>query len=297
MRKYVLWLAAALAATAVIGGSVVAQPPPDRDRPGPGGRGGRGGRGGAGSALERAVADLTISEGKRDVALAVVRAHQDNVGRMTELTSAGLLLKLKDVLSAEEFAPLKEATDKARIAAGGGRLLTVDDVVERIMSFDKNKDGKITKEELPERMQYLIEKGDTNKDGALDRDEIKKLATEMAKDGTSLADDAGGRGGRGGRGAAQNPGSGLNLNIIERAVGDLKLPDEKKEAAGAAIKAQQEEARKLTTLVRAELAFQLSDVLNEEQIKTIKAVLDRQPSVGERPSGRNGPPPGRGQRP
>src|SRR5262245_40774854 len=53
--------------------------------------------------------------------------------------------------------------------------LGVDDVVARLMAFDKNKDGKITRDELPERMQFLIELGDTNKDGALDVDEIKKL--------------------------------------------------------------------------------------------------------------------------
>src|SRR5690242_16347443 len=50
--------------------------------------------------------------------------------------------------------------------------VSVDDIVERIMSFDKNKDGKVTKDELPERMHHLIEQGDTNKDGALDRDEV-----------------------------------------------------------------------------------------------------------------------------
>ena len=37
--------------------------------------------------------------------------------------------------------------------------LTVDQIVERIMAFDKNKDGKVTKDELPERMQDLIAKG------------------------------------------------------------------------------------------------------------------------------------------
>src|SRR5215471_16588756 len=58
--------------------------------------------------------------------------------------------------------------------------ISVDDIVERIMAFDKNKDGKVTRDELPERMHHLIALGDTNKDGALDRDEIKKLATTRA---------------------------------------------------------------------------------------------------------------------
>src|SRR5262249_8203431 len=63
--------------------------------------------------------------------------------------------------------------DRGRGGPGGfrgfGRGLSADQVVERIMSFDKNKDGKITKDELPERMQFLIERGDANKDGALDK--------------------------------------------------------------------------------------------------------------------------------
>src|SRR5262245_3393233 len=55
--------------------------------------------------------------------------------------------------------------------------ISVEDIVERIMAFDKNKDGKVTRDELPERLHHLIARGDTNKDGALDRDEIRKLAS------------------------------------------------------------------------------------------------------------------------
>src|SRR5262249_8038552 len=58
--------------------------------------------------------------------------------------------------------------------------ISVEDIVERIMAFDKDKKGKVTKDNLPERMHHLIELGDTNKDGALDRDEIKKLAAKLA---------------------------------------------------------------------------------------------------------------------
>src|SRR5207248_6618154 len=64
---------------------------------------------------------------------------------------------------------------------GGG--LTEEDVVDRIMSLDKTNSGNVTKDDLPERLQYLIEKGDTNKDGALDRDEVKALAAKIAKEG------------------------------------------------------------------------------------------------------------------
>src|SRR5260370_3505292 len=96
---------------------------------------------------------------------------------------------MQEALSEPELKKFKEALNRRPGPAPGGRRgpgrrgLSVDAIVERIMSFDKNKDGKITKDELPERMQFLIEKGDTNKDGALDKDEIKKLSTDRAKDG------------------------------------------------------------------------------------------------------------------
>ena len=43
------------------------------------------------------------------------------------------------------------------------------------MSFDENKDGKLSRKEMPERMQRMLDRGDANKDGALDRDELKKM--------------------------------------------------------------------------------------------------------------------------
>jgi Ca2+-binding EF-hand superfamily protein len=46
-------------------------------------------------------------------------------------------------------------------------------------SFDKNTDGKITADELPERMKAMIEKNDANKDGAVTEEE---LATQIQKD-------------------------------------------------------------------------------------------------------------------
>ena len=49
------------------------------------------------------------------------------------------------------------------------------DFVARIMANDKNGDGKVDKEELPERMQRILERADANKDGALDKAEIEKM--------------------------------------------------------------------------------------------------------------------------
>ena len=47
---------------------------------------------------------------------------------------------------------------------------------DRILSFDKNADDQITREELPERMRAMVEKGDSSGDDALDREEIEAMA-------------------------------------------------------------------------------------------------------------------------
>jgi Ca2+-binding EF-hand superfamily protein len=86
----------------------------------------------------------------------------------------------------------REERRDAGPAAGGP-----DDMVQTLMAFDKNKDGKISKDELPERMQGLLDRGDTNHDGFLTPDEIRKLAASQP----TPSDDPEERGGRGeGRG-------------------------------------------------------------------------------------------------
>jgi hypothetical protein len=156
--------------------------------------------------------------------------------------------------------------------------ISVDDIVERIMAFDKNKDGKVTKDELPERMHHLIKLGDTNKDGALDKDEIKKLAAKLAAA-------PGGFGGRGevrvGFGPGPPGGFGVAGAIrsgpgaMEGVVDDLKLSAKKKTQAMAAVKAHQENVRKLIDQARAQLLQKMKKILSEEEFKDFKAALDR----------------------
>ena len=45
----------------------------------------------------------------------------------------------------------------------------------RLMGFDENKDGKLSKEELPERMQPLMIRIDRDKDGFLSKEELEAL--------------------------------------------------------------------------------------------------------------------------
>lgn len=46
------------------------------------------------------------------------------------------------------------------------------------MSRDANGDGKVTTEELPQSMRFLVVRADTNKDGGLDKDEAARWAQQ-----------------------------------------------------------------------------------------------------------------------
>jgi len=48
-------------------------------------------------------------------------------------------------------------------------------VIERLATFDVNANHRISREELPERMQGLVAGGDRNADAALDANEIRAL--------------------------------------------------------------------------------------------------------------------------
>jgi hypothetical protein len=332
MRIRTLWLAPALLAMLGLFGVALADPGDQKGgpgakgktgakakrgevfQPGPGGRGrgGPGGRGGPrdgfgpgpGDGVQRALDSLNLSGTKKEKAEAVVKAYQDDVRKLTDLAHSDLLLKMQDVLSEQEFKRFKEVADR-RPGPGpggpggrGGRGLTEDQIVERILTFDKNKDGKITKDELPERMQDLIAKGDTNKDGALDKDEIKKLAADLAREGGFRGfDGRGGPGGRGrggpggfaGRGGPSGPGG--PAGGLTRAVDDLNLSGTKKEKAETAVKAYEENVRKVTDLARSDLLVKMKDLLSEQELKQFKDGLDRPFGPGGRggPAGRPAP--------
>jgi Spy/CpxP family protein refolding chaperone len=75
--------------------------------------------------------------------------------------------------------------------------------VERMMAFDKNKDGKLTKDEITdERLLRLFDKIDTNKDGVVTKEELEAYAAKEMQGGGGRGQGGpgGGPGGPGGRG-------------------------------------------------------------------------------------------------
>ncbi len=71
-------------------------------------------------------------------------------------------------------------------------------LIEQLMGFDADEDGKVTKKELSEGMESAFEKGDLDKDGAIDREEAEKLLEE-------LGPPHGDHGGRGGEARGDRP--------------------------------------------------------------------------------------------
>ena len=83
------------------------------------------------------------------------------------------------------------------------------EVVARMMAFDRNGDGKLARDELPERMRGLLERADANKDGFVDKDELARLAEQQAGRGQGSGPGRGeGRGGFTPREGGRGPGGG-----------------------------------------------------------------------------------------
>jgi EF hand len=67
------------------------------------------------------------------------------------------------------------------------RTNTVDEIVSRMMGFDKNKDGKLSRDEITDsRMERLFDRADVNQDRVVTREELVALGTKMiAEDGNN----------------------------------------------------------------------------------------------------------------
>lgn len=147
---------------------------------------------------------------------AALDADRNGTVSATELANAPGALKGIDrngdgALSADEIRPEfgpggpggRGGRGRGGPDAPGQTLATSpDELAAMLMGFDKDGDGKLTKAELPERLQGLFDRADADKDNALTAGEIKKSATSMTNpsaDGRGQGGDGEGR--RGGRGS------------------------------------------------------------------------------------------------
>jgi hypothetical protein len=174
---------------------------------------------------------------------------------------------------------------------GAGNKAAVEALVARMMEFDKNKDGKLTRDEVTDRrMLRMFDRADANKDGVVTKEELVAWATKLVADeggnGGQRRFDfprMGRPGGPGGFGPPQ-PGQIMPRFLQE----ELKLTDDQKQQVAALQKEVDEKLEKLLTDEQ------------KQQLKELRQRMGRGPG-GRRPGGpgRGGPPgddgpPGRG---
>ena len=87
---------------------------------------------------------------------------------MVMLMSTAGIASAQQVVVAAQKVVFTESKTEVRV--------TAEDVVARLMFFDRNHDGKVAIAELSERMQPLVARGDRTSDAALDATEIRDLA-------------------------------------------------------------------------------------------------------------------------
>ena len=157
----------------------------------------------------------------------------------------------------------------------GGR--SDDDLVARMMAFDSDKDGKLTKSEVTDqRLHRLFARSDANNDGIVTKNELASLA---AKEESKSRGRSFGFGPPGG-----GPG------------GMMMMPPPR---PGEILPPMVQERLRLSAVQKAELAAiqkevdeRLGNILTDEQKKQLQEM--RQPGPGGFGPGRGGPPGGFG---
>ena len=150
-------------------------------------------------------------------------------------------------------------------AANQDARLGAEAVVARLMSFDRNRDGKVVADELAERMEGLVARGDRNADGALDAGEIRTLSESPQFVQTAF------RNLSGGYGFGDSVGQ-TSRTHIENSIDDLRLAPQV-QADAKRIGVAFAEALDATAL--ANLRTAMAGLLTEAQMPQFEADLKR----------------------
>ncbi len=256
-----------------------ARQPGEGRRPGgpPPGGPGRGPGWDAPGVLEESLAGLKLNDKQKTRLDQVVREHHQKVRKAVDEEHEDLFQQMKTVLSDEQLRQFRAVFDRRpqgppRREARG---VDSDQLIDRLMAFDRNKDGKISREELPERMHALFEQGDSNKDGFLDRQELLALAAKSEREDRPR--DPGPPPGRGPGGPPPGPGG------LERVLEELKLDEKQQTRAEEILQAHHEKMRRLHDKARQELLAQMKEVLGEEQFRQFQRAMENQRPGGPPP--------------
>jgi hypothetical protein len=145
-----------------------------------------------------------------------------------------------------------------------------DDVVARLMSFDRNNDGRIEKAELAERMYTVMDRGDANGDGCLDRSELRILATAKPTQAAVRGFEHGSY--------MVGPTNEVSSRLhLEGAIDDLRLEAARKAPALAIVTTF---SKTLDADAKAELLDSMKAILSPEQLLTFTTALEQERGTG-----------------
>ena len=161
-----------------------------------------------------------------------------------------------------------------------------DDLVTRMMAFDSNKDGKLTKSEVTDdRLHRLFDRSDANKDGTVTKEELAALAAK------EQSDDRGGPPGFGPPGGGRPPGFGPPGGGPGRMMmGFPRLGDILPPFVQQRLRLTAKQKTELAALQK-EIDTKLDKILSAEQRMELKEMRERGPG-GFGPRGRSGRPGG-----
>jgi cytochrome c peroxidase len=164
--------------------------------------------------------------------------------------------------------PPREPTPRAPAVPAPERP-GVDDVIARIVGFDRNADGRIDRDELPERMRDIVARGDRNGSASLDRDEVRVLVSSDFAAGLGF-----------GITRADLP---IVLNLrpapeatVEALLGDLGLDALRRDAALVAIASDREEASNAGAASVERFRNEVQALLEAKQLFALTSILERQ---------------------
>src|SRR5262245_14139554 len=144
-------------------------------------------------------------------------------------------------------------------------------VIARLMTFDRDHDGRLVRSELPERMQNLLA-GDSSGDHALDRDEILAMARPAPPAPVAAATVTGFRGGGGGGYTFGDAVSLSTRSHVEGALDDLRLTPIQQQQALAIVRPFMDA---LEADAEAVFVKELEDVMGPDQARGFKVMLER----------------------
>jgi Ca2+-binding EF-hand superfamily protein len=129
--------------------------------------------------LALSIFALNAQEARRNIILTVpllaaLDTNHDGVISAEEINNAGVSLKTLDVNHDGKLTAV-ECGMKGGLETLGP---SPDELVDALMAFDRNHDGKLERSEVPERMQGLFDRADTDKKGVLTPSQIRKVAED-----------------------------------------------------------------------------------------------------------------------